>query len=135
MKEMIKRVREEKGGFTLAELLIVVAIILVLVAVAVPVFTAQLDNANAAVVNADIRSAKAEAAADHMSKGTGTAGTYKYKITPTGDMTKATDADAVQQTFDEAKNAVRDKKNVVVEVAIDKDGVITSTPAASNPAN
>ncbi|MEG1167376.1 MAG: prepilin-type N-terminal cleavage/methylation domain-containing protein, partial [Gordonibacter sp.] len=39
MKEMIKRVREEKGGFTLAELLIVVAIILVLVAIAIPVFT------------------------------------------------------------------------------------------------
>ena len=28
VKEMIKRIREEKGGFTLAELLIVVAIIL-----------------------------------------------------------------------------------------------------------
>ena len=42
---MIKRIREEKGGFTLAELLIVVAIILVLVAVAVPVFTGAMDNA------------------------------------------------------------------------------------------
>ena len=41
---MIKRIREEKGGFTLAELLIVVAIILVLVAVAVPVFTGVTYN-------------------------------------------------------------------------------------------
>lgn len=58
---MIKRVREEKGGFTLAELLIVVAIILVLVAVAVPVFTGAMDKANIAVGQADARAAKSEA--------------------------------------------------------------------------
>ena len=33
MKEMVKRVREEKDGFTIAELLIVVAIVAVLVAI------------------------------------------------------------------------------------------------------
>ena len=58
MKEMIKRVRGEKGGFTLAELLIVVAIILVLVAIAVPVFTGAQDTANAATREANIRTAK-----------------------------------------------------------------------------
>lgn len=56
MKQMIQRMREEKGGFTLAELLIVVAIVAVLVAIAIPVFTAQLDRANAAVDEANIRS-------------------------------------------------------------------------------
>lgn len=61
MKEMIKRIREEKGGFTLAELLIVVAIILVLVAVAVPVFTGAMDKANIAVGEAGARAVKAEA--------------------------------------------------------------------------
>ena len=35
MKEMIKKMREERGGFTLAELLVVVAIVAVLVAIAV----------------------------------------------------------------------------------------------------
>ncbi|MBS6975302.1 MAG: prepilin-type N-terminal cleavage/methylation domain-containing protein [Eggerthellaceae bacterium] len=67
MKEMIKRVREEKGGFTLAELLIVVAIVLVLVAIAVPVFTGALNNANNAVKNADIRSVKSVAATQILS--------------------------------------------------------------------
>ncbi len=61
MKEMIKRVRDEKGGFTLAELLIVVAIILVLVAIAIPVFTGALNNANEAVQKADVRAVKAVA--------------------------------------------------------------------------
>ena len=42
MKEMMKKVRERREGFTMAELLIVVAIIAVLVAIAIPVFTAQL---------------------------------------------------------------------------------------------
>lgn len=61
MKEMIKRVREEKGGFTLAELLIVVAILLVLIAIAVPMFTGALGKAEEAVINANARSAKSEA--------------------------------------------------------------------------
>ncbi|MDU5257898.1 prepilin-type N-terminal cleavage/methylation domain-containing protein, partial [Eggerthella sp.] len=34
--------REERGGFTLAELLVVVAIVAVLVAIAVPLFSSSL---------------------------------------------------------------------------------------------
>lgn len=66
MKEMIKKIREEKGGFTLAELLIVVAIVLVLVAIAVPVFTGALNKAEDAVKAANERSVKAEATMAYM---------------------------------------------------------------------
>lgn len=52
-----------KQGFTLAELLIVVAIIGVLVAVSVPVFTAQRRKAVDAVNKANIRAAKSMALA------------------------------------------------------------------------
>lgn len=52
-----------KKGFTLAELLIVVAIIGVLVAVSVPVFTAQRRKAIDAVNKANIRAAKSMALA------------------------------------------------------------------------
>lgn len=52
-----------KKGFTLAELLIVVAIIGVLVAVSVPIFTAQRHKAVDAVNKANIRAAKAMALA------------------------------------------------------------------------
>lgn len=55
MKQMIQRMREEKGGFTLAELLVVVAIVAVLVAIAIPVFTSSLDKANAQTDAANIR--------------------------------------------------------------------------------
>ena len=46
---MFKKInRENKKGFTLAELLIVVAIIGVLVAISIPIFTAQLEKAREA---------------------------------------------------------------------------------------
>jgi type IV pilus assembly protein PilA len=61
MKRFMKRMNEKKG-FTLAELLIVVAIIAVLVAVAIPVFNSQLEKSRDATDQANIRSAYAELA-------------------------------------------------------------------------
>jgi len=52
--------KKNNKGFTLAELLIVVAIIAVLVAIAIPVFTAQLEKSREATDLANIRSAYAE---------------------------------------------------------------------------
>ena len=51
-----------KKGFTLAELLIVVAIIAVLVAIAIPIFVNQLEKANEATDAANIRDYYAEIA-------------------------------------------------------------------------
>ena len=52
--------KNNKKGFTLAELLIVVAIIAVLTAIAIPVFGAQLEKARDSTDQANIRSAYAE---------------------------------------------------------------------------
>ena len=49
-----------KKGFTLAELLVVVAIIGVLVAISIPIFTSQLEKSREAVDAANIRAAYAE---------------------------------------------------------------------------
>ncbi|MEG1493276.1 MAG: prepilin-type N-terminal cleavage/methylation domain-containing protein [Gordonibacter sp.] len=89
MKEMIKRVREEKGGFTLAELLIVVAIILVLVAIAIPVFTNAQNSAADATAKADIRAVRAQASVDYLLKGTtgNTPAFYKGSIDAEGNLT------------------------------------------------
>ena len=59
---MFKKInRENKKGFTLAELLIVVAIIGVLVAISIPIFTSQLEKSREATDKANLRSAYAEA--------------------------------------------------------------------------
>lgn len=76
MKQMIQKMREEKDGFTLAELLVVVAIIAVLVAIAIPVFTSQLAKAEAATDEANCRSYYASATVQYMTdKTVPTAGT------------------------------------------------------------
>ena len=55
-------------GFTLAELLIVVAIIAVLVAIAIPVFTTQLEKSREATDVANIRSAYASLMTDYLTE-------------------------------------------------------------------
>ena len=61
------RANNSKSGFTLAELLIVVAIIAVLVAVAIPVFAGQLEKSREAVDLANARAAYAEISAAVLS--------------------------------------------------------------------
>lgn len=63
---MFKKFRKNEKGFTLAELLIVVAIIGVLVAISIPIFTAQLEKAREATDMANIRAAYAEVVADGL---------------------------------------------------------------------
>ncbi len=64
MKDYLEKRREElkkrDGGFTLMEMLIVVAIIAVLIAIAIPVFTSQLERSREASDAANIRSRYAE---------------------------------------------------------------------------
>ena len=52
--------KTNKKGFTLAELLVVVAIIAVMVAIAIPIFTSQLEKAKEATDEANIRAAYSE---------------------------------------------------------------------------
>ena len=65
--------KKNNKGFTLAELLIVVAIIAVLVAIAIPVFTTQLEKSREATDMSNLRAAYAEVMAEYLSNGaTGT---------------------------------------------------------------
>lgn len=68
--------KNNKKGFTLAELLIVVAIIGVLVAVSIPIFTAQLKKARLATNQANARAGYAAAVAEYLSNDAVTGGTY-----------------------------------------------------------
>ena len=78
MFKRLMKMKEDKKGFTLAELLIVVAIIGVLVAVSIPIFTAQLSKARLATNQANARAAKAAAA--HASSAAGPAATPAIRL-------------------------------------------------------
>ena len=67
---MFKKLRKNEKGFTLAELLIVVAIIGVLVAISIPIFTSQLEKAREATDMANLRSAYAEVSAAALTEAT-----------------------------------------------------------------
>lgn len=77
--------KKNNKGFTLAELLIVVAIIAVLVAVAIPVFTTQLKKAELATDLANVRGAYADVVAEAMADGTYTS-SGKIEVTITGQL-------------------------------------------------
>ena len=74
---MLKKLKNKKG-FTLAELLIVVAIIGVLVAISIPIFTSQLEKARESVDVSNLRAAYAVGQAEALTSSPSTAVTKYY---------------------------------------------------------
>ena len=112
--------KTNKKGFTLAELLVVVAIIAVLVAIAIPIFTSQLEKSREAVDAANIRAAYAEVMTDAVTGDTTNNYTREVEI-------KQKKADW-QTTIDWPKDiATSANANVVVG----GKATITFTPAAT----
>lgn len=142
---MFKKLRKNEKGFTLAELLIVVAIIGVLVAVSIPIFTSQLEKSREATDLANLRAAKAAAVAAYLTEDdsvyTTESGEKKLKTTAlyynagkgvidsTGDVigkgTKAnggcTDTTFGTETYTNATEAAGKK----IQVVIATDGTVT----------
>lgn len=121
-----RSVKDDERGFTLMEMLIVVAIIAVLIAIAIPIFTSQLENSREATDAANIRSAYAVASAKVLTDG-GTTGVAAGPIT-------------LVQTQDEWTSAVKDQNigtfklsdapssgDVYVNVGTDGDVSISSS--------
>ena len=79
MKLMNKKLT--KKGFTLAELLIVVAILAILVAVSIPIFTSKLHDSQDATDMANARAAKGAAVAQYLTDGLTTDAVYYYDAT------------------------------------------------------
>lgn len=115
--------KTNKKGFTLAELLVVVAIIAVLVAIAIPIFSSQLEKSREAVDAANIRAAYAEVLSNKVSGETDTTLTSKkVKLTQ--------EKPGWQNSFEFPKNLTPKKVDGVATTAEptkDKDVTITAT--------
>lgn len=117
--------RKNRKGFTLAELLIVVAIIAVLVAIAIPVFTSQLEKAREATDVANVRSAYATLVAQYLDNGE--ADSIDVPVTQKKDGWQTTPAPVLQTMMD------GDMKEVTIaakvsgnyKVSITNDGKVT----------
>lgn len=70
----------KKAGFTLAELLIVVAIVSVLVAISIPIFSGKKEKAEDATTKANIRTSISMAYADYLEKGRTDTAYYLYNL-------------------------------------------------------
>lgn len=78
MRNVLKT-KLNKKGFTLAELLVVVAIIAILVAVSIPIFTGKLGQARVNTDIANVRAAKAAAVTEYLNDETQTNMYYDAK--------------------------------------------------------
>ena len=101
LKEKLNAKLSKNGGFTLVEMLIVVAIIAILVAVSIPLVTTSLEKAQQATDDANLRSAKAAAVIDYFDDQTITGKYYDLKA---GKMTSTAQTKQGETTANAAKH-------------------------------
>ena len=116
MKNLLKKVRGDKKGFTLAELLVAVAIIGILVAISVPLFTAQLGKARKATNEANLRAAKVAAVADYMTNDDGAKADIKYSYDIAAGTVTKTETVTGNEVKIGAETTRRKYKHIYVEV-------------------
>lgn len=104
-----------KKGFTLMEMMIVIAIIVILVAIAVPSFNSSLDKANSATDDANERAAKSVAMTYLTDANFDDSKTYYYDMTD-GDLytVGSTDIDGVPEAADCSSSNTNDGKYIQV---------------------
>ena len=121
------RKTRSKKGFTLAELLIVVAVIAILVAIAIPVFNTQLDKARAAVDQANLRSASSMAASDYLMFSRSGAQTYYFNKTSSQATDGGTDNLSINYTDAKAGTLSTSKGDITGQSTDNKEKTIVVT--------
>lgn len=128
---MLKKFTNKKG-FTLMEMLIVVAIIAVLVAIAIPTFNNQLEKSREATDAANIRALYAEQMVEYLNRGAATSGTYTITQKTAGWENNELEAGLkklVKTPADDYKGTPTNGKTCTV--AIDDNGKVTITFATT----
>lgn len=141
LKKAAQKKLKKSGGFTLVEMLIVVAIIAILVVVSIPMVSSSLDKARTATDDANMRAAKAAAMITYMTNNETTEKTYAYNSD--GTVIDTASPDVTINAGSEGYNYGQSKKNEngYVQVVINADGVVDSnvaktkwiTPAKTDP--
>ena len=120
--------KNNKHGFTLAELLIVVAIIAVLTAIAIPVFSAQLEKSRDATDEANVRSAIAEATVAYLDSDESGDVTFAYNINGKGTNATWDNVDGKPGTVDIGGVQVQAvTKGKSVSIVMGVDGIKSAT--------
>lgn len=119
---MLKKMN--KKGFTLAELLIVVAIIAVLVAISIPIFSAQLEKAKEATDMANIRSAYAEVVAKYLGDSQGHKASVELKSDRESDFKSDPNAEIAGIKYSDS-NILGKGATSPCKIEIVKDGTVT----------
>ena len=123
---MLKNKANNKKGFTLAELLIVVAIIGILVAISMPILTSRLNDARTNTNEANERAAKAVAVAEFLGE------------TKTSDVDYYFDADAGVLKQESEKSTITaygqgSEKGNIIKITLNSAGEVEIDWVAPTP--
>lgn len=124
LKKAAQKKLKKSGGFTLVEMLIVVAIIAILVVVSIPMVSSSLDSAKEATDAANERAAKAAAMIDYMTKNLSGGEVYYYDAASGAVIPDSKTGIEGYNQMKKGDDGSISKDGAVLEVTVGTDGTV-----------